>query len=173
MISAKLLKKFKEEAVKSLFGEWVVIGGAVLHALNIEERTTMDIDLARKSGGEDQTLELMKISEKLKLPVTTINQAGSFFLNKIENWKDNLILMAESQNCKLYRPNGTLFLLLKIQRMSESDLQDCLQMLKFCKKENEQVDSKLLKRNLQIAKNKSSEESILNRLKTLESALRA
>jgi hypothetical protein len=145
-INNSVMKKFQNLALKNLSGEWVVLGGSVLHLLNIDERVTIDIDLAKKSGATDETLTLMNISEKLNLPITSINQAASFFLYKIPNWEKQLVLIAQSKICKLYRPNATLYIILKIQRMSESDLQDCIQMINFSKIEKESIEKlKILK----------------------------
>ncbi len=60
-----------------------------------------------------------------------INQAGAFFLNRIPNWKDNLVPIIKKKDFSLSRPNSFLFLQLKIARLSESDFGDCLNMLKL------------------------------------------
>lgn len=169
-INHKLLKQFQKQALHSLSGEWVLIGGTVLHLLGLDERLTMDIDLARKSGDVDETLELMNIAEKLKLPLTAINQAGAFFLKQIPGWENKLVLWAESPSCRLYRPNGDLYLQLKMARMSESDLQDCLQMIKYCQKQNEKLDQKLLQKEIQKALKKATSPGVIERLQKLASS---
>ncbi len=171
-IDRKLLQKFQKLALASLSGEWVVIGGTVLHLLDRDERLTLDIDLARKSGKLDETIELMDIAEKLKLPVTAINQAGSFFLKQIPDWESKLVLWAESKACRLYRPNGELYLQLKMARMSESDLQDCLQMIDYCKQEGEALNQKFLHKEIQKQIKKAPSEDCISRLEKLASAIR-
>lgn len=170
-IQQTLLLKFQKLAVESLSGEWVLIGGAVLHLLGKDERITLDIDLARKSGQLDETLELVKIAEKLKLPISAVNQAGGFFIRQIRGWEKRLILVAESKTCRLYRPNGTLYLQLKIARMSESDLQDCLQMIRYCRQHKEDLDLKLLRKDLRAAIGKAPSAPLKTRLEDLEDAL--
>jgi hypothetical protein len=171
MINFHVLKKFQDLALKSLTGEWVIIGGAVMHLLNIDERTTLDIDLARRSGDLDETVKLMKISEKLGFSPYAINQAGSFFLRQIPEWEKKLILCAESKSCRLYRPNGTLYLQLKMARMSESDLTDCLHMVKYCREHKETLDIALLKREIKKALVKASTELEAGRLQQLSQSL--
>lgn len=170
MITSKVLKEFQKEALRSLTGEWVIMGGAVLHLLNINERITLDIDLARKTGQTDETLALLKITDKLKLPLSSINQAGAFFLRQISDWEMKLIVCAENKKCRILRPNGTLYLQLKIKRMSESDQQDCLQMIKYCKKHQEELDISLLKKEITLAL-KSADPEVEKRLVKLSSNL--
>ncbi len=126
-IDSKLMKKFMERAVQQLEGEWIVIGGTVLPLLGIDLRITVDIDLVNLDikNSNRQSLQLMEIAESLGLPVETINQAGSYFLSKIDDVRDHLILFQESKKCKIYRPDSYLFLKLKIARLSQSDFEDC------------------------------------------------
>ena len=69
------------------------------------------------------------------LPVETINQAAGLFLRKIANWNKMLVPLIKG-TATIYRPNVTLFLLLKMERLSESDLGDCIEFIKFSKKKN-------------------------------------
>lgn len=141
-INSKLLKKFVQLAVERLSGDWIIIGGTVLPLVNIDVRLTLDIDVAKgKSESPDQTLQLMEIAEDLGLPVEAINQAGSFFLRKIENWEDNLVLIKSSKSCRVFRPDSTLFLLMKIARFSENDFMDCREITKNLKRIGDKVDS--------------------------------
>ncbi len=171
-INRKLMKRFQEQALRTLSGEWVIIGGAVLHVLGLDKRLTMDIDLARKSGDLDETLKLMKIAEKLNLPVTAINQAGAFFLRRIQNWEKKLILCAESSSCRIYRPHGELYLQLKMSRMSESDLEDCMQMIQYCKDKSETLNCDFLRQEIKKTMKKLKSNSAILRLQTLMNALR-
>jgi hypothetical protein len=136
LIHAKLMQLFIEHAITQLEGDWVILGGSVLPLIGLDLRVTVDIDIAqisspsRKTIAENQsTLTLMDIAQSLGLPVETINQAGSYFLSKIPDANENLILFKQGKSCKIYRPNLYLFIKLKVARLSESDLEDCVAMI--------------------------------------------
>jgi len=150
-IDVKLIKKFIKIAVEKLEGEWVIIGGTVLPILKIDHRVTVDIDIVAKGQRTNaQDSLLMQIAEDIGLPIEVINQAGHYFLHKIKNWENQLVLVDEGRKAKIYRPNATLFLLLKMKRLTESDLADCLQMLKYAKKNQpEEINKKLLIQSLE------------------------
>jgi hypothetical protein len=137
MINSELMEKFVKKSLANLEGEWVIIGGTVLLLLGIDERITMDIDIVPIDLEEtnSQNLKLFEIAESLNLPVETINHAGEYFLSKIDDFKDHLVLIGESKRCKIFRPDTFLFLKLKLARMTETDLLDCISFSKFSRKE--------------------------------------
>jgi len=142
-LDSKLLNKFLKTLGERLTGDWVLIGGTVLPALGETFRSTTDIDLVGLGSGEmAQTLALMELAEALGLPVESINQAGSLFLNKISDFKEHLVVLHHGSRSNVFRPDGTLYLLLKVRRLSESDLTDCEEWLKWCKKNKETVEVK-------------------------------
>ena len=126
------MKKFINLAVHQLEGEWIVIGGTVLPLLGIDLRVTVDIDLVNleSKNSNAQSLQLMEIAQSMGLPVETINQAGAYFLSKIDGVRDHLVLFQSSSKCKIYRPDVYLFFKLKLARLSQSDLEDCLAIIK-------------------------------------------
>lgn len=137
-IDQKKLNRFLQLAGLRLHGDWVVIGGSVLQLVGAGYRVTNDIDLAGpENATQKDSVILMEIAEELGLPVEAINQAGAFFLSKIPHWKKMSVLHYEGKNADFYRPNSTLFLLLKIPRLSESDLTDCLKFMELFPKEIE------------------------------------
>jgi len=126
-IDKNLLNRFMTLAGDRLSGDWIVIGGTALMLKGRQYRVTNDIDVVGpKESTQSDLLILMEIAQNLGLPVEAINQAGAFFLYRIKNWQKKLILVHEGKTAKFYRPNAILYLLLKIQRLSETDLQDCL-----------------------------------------------
>jgi hypothetical protein len=147
MINSKLMEKFIAKVLTKLEGEWVIIGGTVLTLLGIDERVTMDIDmvLINNKTSNAQSIKLMEIAEGLGLPVEAINQAGEYFLSKVDGFQDHLVLFAESKKCKIYRPDAFLFLKLKLSRASETDLSDCLAFLKHNEGEARALKKELLK----------------------------
>lgn len=144
-LTPEIIKKFVELARERLEGEWVIIGGALLPILNISNRATIDIDLIGPQKDQiSEQLGMLKLSEELEIPIESINQAASMFLLRIPNWKDMLVELAVGIKMVLFRPNSTLFILLKISRLSEIDFEDCLNFLVFAKKNNEDIDKKKL-----------------------------
>lgn len=164
-INQGILKKFIKLAEKKLTGKWVIMGGAVLPLMGIEYRITNDIDIAgpKKSTQRDM-LVLMEIAQTLGLPIEAINQAGAFFLHKIENWEKHLIVVSKKEKVTFYRPNATLFLLLKISRLTESDLQDCFNMLKF---EKDEIDKSRIQKEIKTVLKKNTDSDKTNRMKLL------
>jgi hypothetical protein len=141
------LQRFVELAADSVEGDWVVIGGTVLPLLGVGRRATLDIDFVPVGGAsESDVLELMEIAEKLGLPVEAVNQAGAYFLRKILDFREHLVLLHEGTRARIFRPDPTLYLSLKIPRLSEADLEDCLAFLAFARQSEETLDkSRLLK----------------------------
>lgn len=156
-LNSKLLQNFIKLALQSLHGEWVLLGGALLPTLGIEHRNTTDIDFLGLSDESynDRALALMKLCDKLELPIETINQGALFFLLKINNFRKDLIVLEKNKRCTLFRPNITLFIKLKLDRFSESDYLDCLAMIKWSQKNNEKPNFREL-RNLIKQKTKKA-----------------
>ncbi|MBI2027055.1 MAG: hypothetical protein HYS98_04535 [Deltaproteobacteria bacterium] len=168
-----ILQKFIKEISDAVHGKWILIGGAVLPLLDIQYRVTQDIDLiGPTTSTQKDTLTLMKIAEKLGFPIETINQAASFFLHKIPQWEKELVLLHQGKHARIFRPSATLFILLKIQRLSQTDFEDCIQMLQFACQEKESIDSLTIKKEIDahLKRKPSSEKS--KRLKKLRLSLR-
>ncbi len=110
---------------KNLKDDWLLVGGALLHALKISDRETLDVDIVPigKTTNEKQ-LEIMEIAIKNGFPPETINFSAEYFVKKIKNWEREIILIWENKNGRLYRPSKKLFRLLKEQRGTETDLLD-------------------------------------------------
>ena len=147
MITKNVLNKFLKLAIDQLNGDWIVIGGTVLPLSGVDFRVTTDIDFIKLdfNANNSETLKLMEIAESLKLPVETINQSGAYFLSKVEDIQQNLVLLEASKKCKIYRPNIYLFIKLKLERLSSTDLEDCIQMIKHHSEEFELFKDKIIK----------------------------
>ncbi len=140
-LDTELLQRFVDLAAERLRGDWVVIGGCVLPLLGIDHRVTLDIDVAGpKDADTEQVMILMEIAEELGLPVEAINQAGAFFLRRIEDWPEHIVEVRRGEHAALFVPDATLFLLLKIRRLTASDLSDCLEMIKLARARGEEID---------------------------------
>ncbi|MBI1860441.1 MAG: hypothetical protein HYR96_05950 [Deltaproteobacteria bacterium] len=172
-IDSKTLKKFLRLAGDRLKGKWVIIGGTVLPLLGIDYRSTIDIDIAGPKGS-DQTemLTLMEIAQELSLPVEAINQAAGFFLFKIKGWEKNLVELHRGKTASLYRPNAKLYLELKIPRLNETDLEDCLRLLQFEKAIGSELDLSGIRQSLAreiVLANKEKNAVRVARLQRLQS----
>ncbi len=170
-LDEKLLRRFLKLASERLSGEWVLLGGMVLPFLEHAYRVTSDIDFVPvKAVGNDQTLEVMKICEELGLPIETVNGAASFFLHKIQDFKSQLVLIEEGK-AKIYRPSVMLFLQLKFARLSESDLHDCLEMLKVKSSELLPQERKSLVRLIEKLRDASGDREKQIRYDSIRAAL--
>ena len=139
-LDAGVLARFLSLAGDRLSGDWVVIGGTVLPLLGVDHRVTVDIDLAGPEG-TDQTVALYQIAEELGLPVEAVNQAAAFFLDRIPDWREHLVSIHRGRRARIHVPDPTLFVLLKVGRLTEADLSDCQAMLELARKRAMPVDS--------------------------------
>ncbi len=133
------IERLLESAAEKLTGDWVLVGGAAAAVWFAPSRTTEDIDLIGPQGTNADLLLLMEIAESHGLPVETINAAAGFYLRRVIGWNQELVLL-RGGHAKIYRPNATLFLLLKISRLGEKDLDDCLSLLAWSNTHAEAVD---------------------------------
>lgn len=171
-LDRKVLKKFLSLAGEKLTGNWVLIGGTLLPVLGSEFRTTLDIDLIGLTDKEKaQALQLMEIAEDLGLPVETINQAGALFLHRIRDFQTHLVPLHQGTRATIYRPDIALYIQLKIQRLTETDLTDCLEYIKLAHRLGEAVDRKALSRLLKRRLDKNPTPEKLSGLKRLLSEL--
>ncbi len=123
-----------------LDGEWLLIGGAAAAAWFSPSRTTEDIDLISLAGTQEARLALMELAADSSLPIEAVNSAADFFVRRIADWRDQLVELMRGATAVIYRPSATLFLLLKLERLSEADLGDCLAMMAHCAETGESVD---------------------------------
>ncbi len=173
LLNYKTLKRFVELAGDRLVGDWVIMGGTVLPLLGIEHRTTNDIDIAGpEDAGNEGLFALMSIAEQLGLPVETINQAGAYFLHRIDGWQNEIILLHRGESASIHRPGATLFILLKIGRMTESDLADCIEFLRYAEEVGDPIDSVRLDKVIRAAiRDAKTSEPKRDRLRTLLDAI--
>ncbi len=118
---------------EKLSGRWILIGGTLLPALGREVRATQDIDFIGLGPRERAAqLELMAIAEELELPIESINQAAGYYLEKLKTLPSDFLPIRSNKRIQIFRPSFRLYLELKIQRLSESDLLDLIEYLDFC-----------------------------------------
>ncbi len=169
-LSLRTLRRFLDLAGSRLDGEWILLGGTVLPLLGVEYRVTADIDLVNlRESQSGSALRLMELAEKLGLPIESINQAAAYFLHKIPKYQKHLVLLHQGKSATLYRPDAYLFVRLKLGRLSESDLSDCIEFIKLEKK-NEKSISESEKKELMLLLRKelSKKEQNENRMERLQ-----
>jgi len=127
-------------ASERLDGDWLLIGGAAAATWFAVARTTEDVDLVGLAGTSAERLALMNLAIEAGLPVEAVNSAGDFFVRRIDGWRDELVPLVRGPRATIYRPNATLFLLLKIERLSAVDLDDCIALVAHCVETGEAVD---------------------------------
>lgn len=108
-----------------LDGEWLLIGGGLVALWLDGRRTTEDVDVVGLRGTAEERFALMQLAEELGLPVESVNSAADFFVRRIEGWRDEIRVLCRGARSTIYRPTTTLFVLLKLRRLSALDLLDC------------------------------------------------
>jgi predicted nucleotidyltransferase len=113
-----------------LVGDWLLIGGALVSLWLEPRRVTEDVDLVGIAHTGADRLALLGLATELGLPVEALNSAADFFVYRIADWSEQIELFRQGHAGRIYRPSPTLLLLLKIGRLSDQDLGDCLALLK-------------------------------------------
>jgi hypothetical protein len=155
-----------------LEGDWLLLGGALLPAVGVDVRSTVDVDLVcLKRGGAEQTLRLMKLAESLGSPIESVNQAAAHFLDKTGYSRKDLIELSRGKTAVLFRPSVRLYWKLKIPRLTESDLSDCQHYFRFCRGNGDDINGEELRDlvRTELARKPPPEKS--RRLKALLSVL--
>lgn len=166
------LRRFVELAGERLQGDWVIFGGCVVPLLGGTGHVTFDIDVAGPDDSElGQLNELYRIAVELGLPPEAVNQAGAFFLRAIPGWRDELETLHAGSGARICVPTATLYVLSKIERLSDSDLDDCLERLQIAARNGGSLDRDRLRRAVREQAVSASSEARLRRLTTLQAAL--
>ena len=87
-------------------------------------------------------------------------------MEKIPNYSERLVLLYQGKSATIYRPNVNLYIELKVKRLTDSDLSDCLRFLKYARKIKERVEQDYLKTVIKLEIQKSPRKD--NRLQRLE-----
>jgi hypothetical protein len=127
-----------------LEGDWLLLGGAVV-ALWIEpRRSTEDVDVIGFKGTFAERSALMDLAVQLGLPIEAINSAADYFVHRIPDWREQAAPLYRGAKSVVWRPSATLFVLLKIGRLSSQDLADCLALLEKARAEALTLDAERL-----------------------------
>jgi len=144
-LDKKTIVEFLRLASERLKGEWLWMGGTLLSIVGAKARPTQDIDIVPcNSKSNSQTIALLEIAQALKLPVESINSAGSLFLSKIPERAEHFEVILKNEKVTIYRPDAYLFIRLKMSRLSDSDLSDiCAYLELFPLKQTDKVQLKI------------------------------
>ncbi len=158
----KRLEQVLDRAVERLSGEWLLLGGALV-ALWVEgRRTTEDVDLVGLGGSPEERFALMELASELGLPIEAVNSAADFFVRRVKGWREELEVFRKGPSAVIHRPTPTLFVLLKMGRLSDQDLQDCLAVIQKARREGLRLDVARLCEALEALPRKEDEE-LMNR----------
>ncbi len=175
-ITGARAKRFIKEALARVRGDWLIFGGAVLPLLGDEEaRPTLDIDVAALGWDAPQSAQLkwMDTAEALGLAPEAINTAGAFFVGKLKLTETDCALLAEGKGVRLFRPGPTAYLSLKLGRLSENDLVDCMRWIDRCRRENETIDLKEVRKAMAALRARHRDDHELQkRLRRLEQEMK-
>ena len=123
-----------------LTGEWLLVGGAAAACWFAPERTTEDLDLIGFGGSQAERFALMELAADAAIPIEAVNSAADFFVRKIPDWRDQLVELHRGPGATIFRPNATLFVLLKLGRLTETDLSDCTLLVEHLAGSGEAID---------------------------------
>lgn len=134
------MRSLVEQIGQRLDGEWLLIGGAAAADWFAPARTTEDIDLIGLGGTQAERFALMQFAADVGLPIEAVNSAADFFVRRVDGWRDQLVILHRGPRATVFRPSSTLFVLLKIARLSQTDLEDCLGLIAHCKTSDEAIE---------------------------------
>jgi hypothetical protein len=110
-------------------GDWLLIGGGLTALWLSPRRVTEDVDIVAIQGTGADRLSLLGLANDLGLPVEALNSAADYFVYRVADWRAQVEPFRTGTTARIFRPSPTLFLLLKIRRLSGQDLDDCLALL--------------------------------------------
>lgn len=131
-----------------LDGDWLLVGGALAAIWIRPGRTTEDVDLVAIPASQERRLALFQLADDLGLPVEALNTAADFFVERVPGWRDELETLHSGKRGTVYRPSPTLFLLLKLRRLSAEDLEDCVALVAKASREGLSIDRRRVLRAL-------------------------
>ncbi len=142
------LEKYDSQSIRALLeriadelrGDWLLVGGALVAVWFEQRRTTEDLDLIGMTPGGELRYRLLDFICRLGMPVEAVNSAADYFVHRIPDWQEHVTPFLKGKASTIYRPDATLFLLLKVDRMSEQDFEDCRLLLEYCAREATRLD---------------------------------
>jgi hypothetical protein len=134
------IRAFVALAADRLEGEWLLVRGAAAAAWFAPGRATEDIDLVCLDAAQAGRLALMQLAAEASLPIEAVNSTADYFVRRIDGWREHLVVLHRGARATIFRPDVTLFVLLKLGRLSEVDLDDCLGAIAHASAHDEPID---------------------------------
>lgn len=122
------INQLLDALVDQLDGDWLLVGGALAALWRTGARKTEDVDLVPMAAGASRGA-LLEAAFRMGLPVEAVNSAADFFVHRIPGWQTGTSLLKSGAKGRVFRPSWTVFVLLKMGRLSGADLEDCLDLL--------------------------------------------
>jgi hypothetical protein len=135
------LEELLAALTEHLDGDWLLLGGALVALWLEPRRVTEDIDLVSLAGLPEQRFQLMAFAAAAGLSVEAVNSAADYFVRRVPGWEHEIEVFRVGPKARIYRPTPTLFLLVKIGRLSDQDLADCLAMIAKARNDNLPIDA--------------------------------
>ena len=128
---------------QELGGDWFLTGGALVRLKFDSSRGTEDLDFVRinhptLSDEAAKDIFFRWLMNK-NLGPEWVNSAVEPFVKEVPNWQKETVLIEKGSKGRIFRPNQTLFIYLKLKRGSEIDFNDILIAKKKC---SEKFDEK-------------------------------
>lgn len=118
------LRAIVQAVADRLDGEWLLVGGGAAILWFGRDRETEDVDLVGLRDTMEERLQLLTLAAERNLPVEAVNSAADFFVRRIDGWRDEIAPRVKGARGQVYAPSATLFVLTKLNRLSEEDLGD-------------------------------------------------
>jgi len=120
-----------------LGGDWLLTGGSLVRLKFDVSRGTEDVDIVRMShpdlSDEASREKLFSWLIDKGLGPEWVNTAVEPFVKEILNWKNEVVEIYSGSKGKVFRPNITLFVYLKLRRGTEIDLEDIKTVAPKCR----------------------------------------
>lgn len=143
------IKEIVEAVADRVGGDWLLVGGGLVALWFYNRRVTENIDIVSFSDKTDARYAIMEVAEALGLPIEAVNSPADFFVRRIPDWKKQTEVLYRGREGVIQRPTPTLFLLLKVQRLSEQDFIDCEMLLAEVRKQKLDLDRDRIVRTLE------------------------
>jgi hypothetical protein len=156
-------------------GDVDVVAGHFLFAEEAGRVGAAELSVHVLVGEVSLTLDLVVLAigaRDLGLPVEALNSAADFFVHRIPDWRRQIEPFRTGKSGRVFRPSPTLFLILKLRRLSTRDLDDCLELLRRCRRDALVVDTRRV--HAELATLAPADEAALSgRRRRLSAALEA
>lgn len=130
------IQRLLDKVCQEIGGDWLLTGGSLVSLRFDSSRGTEDIDLVNV---RHPTLEPMPLQTKLFLEAKglgltpeAVNSAASFFVRQVPGWEKHLKEIQVGPQGKVFRPDLTLFVRLKLGRATPVDLADIAAAVRAC-----------------------------------------